>query len=192
VHAAPPRPAASHLGAVLADAVLQAGLDYRNVVKPRIDRIYLSYPHAANLSGIRSIVEQGLASDFLLWSHPIKISRFTELTALLHVNGVEHTSDLRRWLPHLRSREQLLNLHGIGPKTYDYMCCLVGIDRIAVDRHIKTFAIAAGVTARGYDDYQAVVSCAADLLGMARRDFDAWIWRHQAGWPAEVSQCEML
>ena len=141
----PPRPTASHLGAVLADAVLQAGLNYRTVIRPRIARIQTNYPQAARLSGVNSIIERGLVSDFLLWKHPTKVSRFTRLASLLGANSVEDTNDLRQWLKHRRSKDQLLSLSGVGPKTYDYMCCLVGIDRIAVDRHIRTFTRDAGV-----------------------------------------------
>lgn len=185
VTAIPCRPASCHLGAVLADAVLQAGLNYRTVVRPRVHRIQTNYPNAARLSGIKAIVEEGAVCEFLLWKHLAKVSLFIRVAGLLSEHYVEDTSDLREWLPQRPARERLLDLHGFGPKTYDYMCCLVGIDRIAVDRHIKSFANAAGVSADDYDDLQAVVSCAADLLGVRRRDFDAWIWSRQA---AEVNE----
>ncbi len=192
VNATPPRPAGSHVGAVLADAALQAGLNYRTVVRPRVDRIQGNYPDAARLSGVKAIIEEGMVSDFLLWKHPAKVSRFTRLAGLLNLDSVEDINDLRRWLKHRSARDQLLSLHGVGPKTYDYMCCLVGIDCIAVDRHIKTFASEAGVSLCGYDDLQAVVSYAADLLGLPRRDFDAWIWRRRVREPGEPQQYKML
>jgi hypothetical protein len=192
VNATPPRPPANHLGAVLADAVLQAGLNYRTVVRPRVDRIQTRYPHAARLSGVKAIIQEGLVPDFLLWKHPAKVSRFTRLAGLVSADSVEDTGDLRQWLKHRGTRDQVLSLHGIGPKTYDYMCCLVGIDRIAVDRHVKTFASEAGVSVCGYDNLQAVVSYAADLLGLPRRDFDAWIWRHRARGADEPRQYEMF
>jgi len=175
------RPAFVHLGAALADAILQAGLNYRTIVKPRIDRIEQNYPCAANLSGLKAIVENGLLGEFLLWTHPVKISRFTQLVALLGAEGVDNTTDLREWLEHSEARDKVLSLAGLGPKTHDYLCCLVGIDRIAVDRHIKTFAREAGVLDSDYHDLQAIVSCAADLLGLRRRDFDAWIWGRRQG-----------
>ena len=81
IHATPVRPTIDHIGAALADCILQAGLNYRTVVRPRVERI--------------------------------------------------------------RS---------------------------------------------GYDDLQAVVSCAADLLGMPRRDFDAWIWKLQARQSSKLQQ----
>jgi endonuclease III-like uncharacterized protein len=85
--------------------------------------------------------------------------------------------ELKLWLVQDEARENLLSLQGIGPKTYDYLCCLVGIDCIAVDRHVRTFANEAGVYINDYDRLKSVVSYAADLLGMTRRDFDAWIWK---------------
>jgi hypothetical protein len=173
---APRRSSTSHVGAALADAALQSGLNYQTVVKPRVDRIQMIYPGAAILSGVREIVEQGRADEFLDWRHPAKITRFVNLVALLDADGVECAGDLRRWLKDRGSRDRLLELHGIGPKTYDYICCLVGMDCVAVDRHVRTFANEAGVPISDYEELRVVISYAADLLGLARRDFDAWIW----------------
>jgi hypothetical protein len=171
------RVACEHLGAVLADAVLQAGVSYRTVVRIRIERILSQFPETATLSGLTALIEYGSAADFLLWNHPTKVTRFLSLAQLLALNDIETTFDLKHWLWRDDAREHMLDLHGIGPKTHDYLCCLVGIDCIAVDRHIRTFASEAGVTVSDYNGLKSAVSYAADLLGMARRDFDAWIWR---------------
>ncbi|RWP94734.1 hypothetical protein [Mesorhizobium sp.] len=176
----------------MADAVLQSGLNYRTVVRPRVARIQINYPDAAKLSGVKAIIEEGLVCDFLLWTHPVKVSRFTRLAGLLSIGNIEDTDALRQWLKHRSARNHLLSLHGVGPKTYDYMCCLVGIDRIAVDRHIKTFAREAGVSVCGYNDLQAIVSYAADLLGLPRRDFDAWIWSHLSQGSSAPYQYKLL
>lgn len=166
-----------HLGAVLADAILQAGVSYRTVVRMRVERIHSQFPEAATLPGLITLIEQQGAGEFLLWNHPIKMSRFVLLTYFLATQNISTTVELKLWLNQDDARERLLGLHGIGPKTYDYLCCLVGIDCIAVDRHVRTFANEAGVLISDYDRLKSVVSYAADLLGMARRDFDAWIWQ---------------
>lgn len=176
VRATNPRPSSAHVGAVLADCILQAGLNYRTVVKARIDRIVINFPEASRLSGVRKIIESGRIGEFLLWHHPTKITRFLDLVRFLNIDGVDDVSDLRSWLVQTGARNRLLSLHGIGPKTYDYLCCLTGVDCIAVDRHIRTFAEEAGVLIDDYDRLKAVVSYAADLLGISRRDFDACIW----------------
>ena len=172
-----PRMASDHLGAVLADAVLQSGISYRSVVRRRIDRIHSLFPEAATLQGLLVILEQRGASDFLLWSHPTKTMRFESLTQLLAIQGIGTTFELKHWLSQSDTRIHLLSVRGIGPKTCDYLSCLVGIDCIAVDRHVRTFAREAGVIISDYERLKSVVSYAADLLGMTRRDFDAWIWK---------------
>ena len=107
----------------------------------------------------------------------MKMSRFVSLTQLLSTQNISTTVELKVWLRRNDAREHMLSLDGIGPKTYDYLSCLVGIDCIAVDRHVRTFAREAGVAISDYQKLQLVVSYAADLLGIARRAFDAWIWR---------------
>lgn len=172
-----PRVASNHLGAVLADAILQAGVSYRTVVRTRVDRIYSEFPEAATLPGLMTLLERQGVADFLLWNHHIKVSRFEALIELLIMQNISDTIELKSWLHQSDARDHLLGLHGIGPKTCDYLCCLVGIDCIAVDRHVRTFASEAGVLIDDYEQLKSVVSCAADLLGMARRDFDSWIWQ---------------
>jgi hypothetical protein len=172
----PSRNPMNHLGAALADSILQAGLNYRTVVKVRVDRIKSLFPEAATLSGVLDLIERGGISDFLLWRHPTKVTRFIGLAALLQEHGVEDVPLLRRWLLDLEFQSRLLTVNGIGSKTVDYLCCLVGLDCVAVDRHIRTFASDAGVDVTDYHGLKTIVSCAADLLGMSRRDFDAWIW----------------
>lgn len=167
----------SHLGAVIADAALQAGLNYRTVVFPRIKRIQALFPTAATLSGLNSTLDQVGPEAFLDWRHSTKVERFTGIIGVLRIDDIQNIADLRAWLVRSDTRNTLLKIHGVGPKTFDYICCLAGLDYIPIDRHIKSFASEAGVNIDGYLDLQTAVSFAADLLGLARRDFDAWIWQ---------------
>lgn len=167
-----------HVGAILADAALQAGLNYRTVVKVRIDRIVRDFPEAATLSGMFNAIASVGVVDFLRWHHHTKVSRFIYLAELLRSESIDDFHQLRTWLQKPAAREKLRSIHGVGPKTVDYLCGLVGLDFIAVDRHIRTFASDAGVTAADYDFLQTVVSYAADLLGVPRRHFDASIWTY--------------
>lgn len=65
------------------------------------------------------------------------------------------------------------------------MACLVGIDSIAVDRHVRAFARSVGVENDDYHFLRKSFCCAADLLSLPRREFDAWLWR-RATVPAQV------
>lgn len=167
-----------HVGAILADAALQAGLNYRAVVKIRVDRIVHEFPEAATLSGMFHAISSIGVAEFLRWNHHTKVSRFVCLAELLRSENVDDFHQLRAWLQNPTCREKLRMIHGVGPKTVDYLCGLVGLDFIAVDRHIRTFASDAGVTEEDYDFLRTVISYAADLLGVSRRQFDASIWTY--------------
>jgi hypothetical protein len=147
-------------------------------VKVRIDRIVQEFPEAATLSGMFNAIASIGAAEFLRWHHHTKLSRFVCLAELLRTESIDDFHQLRTWLQSPACREKLRAIHGVGPKTVDYLCGLVGLDFIAVDRHIRAFASDAGVPAADYDFLQTVISYAADLLGVSRRNFDASIWTY--------------
>lgn len=170
----------SHLGAVLADSVLQAGLNYVSVVRPRVTRILTHYPHAATIDVLLEIIQARGTADFLNWKHPEKIARFEQIVCSVHNSGITDVEGLRARLRDDEFCEYLQELRGIGPKTVDYMACLVGIESIAVDRHIRTFAKRVGVEVTDYYYLKRVFCFAADLLSIPRREFDGWIWRRES------------
>ena len=178
VHA---RTICQHLGAVLADSVLQAGLSYRTVVRPRVQAILENHPHCDTISALAALVQDGATGAFLNWRHHAKVNRFEEAVFFLQKWGVENVWDLRACLVRSDFRAGMQSVSGIGPKTVDYMACLVGIESIAVDRHVRAFAEAVGVERRDYHFLRASFCCAADLLALPRPTFDGWLWSRAAG-----------
>lgn len=175
-----PRVTCDHLGAVLADSVLQAGLNYTTVVRPRVLDILRTHPSCYTISSLVSIIQDGGTGAFLNWRHHEKVSRFEALVIFLQRWGVEDVQDLRADLASDEFCRAVQTVSGIGPKTVDYMACLVGIDSIAVDRHVRAFAKAVSVENDDYHFLRASFCCAADLLSLPRREFDAWLWRRAA------------
>ncbi len=172
-----PRPHAYHLGAVMADSILQAGVNYRTVVYPRVAAILESYPETRYFDGVQKVISSGRLTEFLRWKHSTKLSRFYSLARFFGNQRIHDIDDLRVQMLCSNFREELLKLRGVGPKTIDYMSCLVGIDNIAVDRHIRSFARESGVEINDYENLRTIFSYAADLLKIPRRDFDSWIWK---------------
>ncbi len=168
------------MGAVLADSVLQAGLNYARVVKPRIASILRTFPHASTVNVLIEVIETEGSPKFLQWEHGEKISRFDSLVAFVADAEIENTFELGEALRDDNFRSNIQRLRGVGPKTVDYMACLVGADCIAVDRHIRGFAEFAGLENGSYEYLRDVFSFAADLLSVSRREFDASIWRYQS------------
>jgi hypothetical protein len=175
-----PRYTCEHLGAVLADSVLQAGLNYATVVRPRVQAILRTHPSYHTISSLSSLLQDGKTSAFLNWRHHEKVSRFEALVIFLQKWGVEDVQDLRAALVSDEFCDAIQNVRGVGPKTVDYMACLVGIDSIAIDRHVRKFAKEVGVENDGYHFLRSSFCCAADLLSLPRREFDAWLWRRAA------------
>lgn len=174
------RTAYAHMGALLADSVLQAGLNYNSVVRPRIKEIMARYPDQSRTSLLLDLVHRGETTIFLNWSHAEKVSRFDALVMFLSNTSVEHVDDLKERLLDRAFVVSLRNVRGVGPKTVDYMGCLVGIDVVAVDRHVRKFAKRVGIMEDNYDFLQIVFCYAADLLSVSRREFDAWVWRRES------------
>lgn len=174
------RPAYDHMGALLADSVLQAGLNYNSVVRPRITAILTHYPNQSRTSQLLDLVHRGETATFLNWTHTEKVGRFDSLVTFLSTCSVEHIDDLRDCLLNHAFVVSLRDVRGIGPKTVDYMGCLVGLDSVAVDRHVRTFAKRVGVMEDDYDFLKTVFCYAADLLSVSRREFDAWVWKRES------------
>lgn len=183
-----PRATCEHVGAILADSVLQAGLNYATVVRPRVMAILRNYPEADTVSAVLRLTQKEKTGEFLNWRHHEKVSRFENLVAFLADWDIEDAMDLRTHLSTERFCSAVQSVHGVGPKTVDYMACLVGIDSIAVDRHVRTFAKTVGVENDDYAFLRKSFCCAADLLELPRREFDAWLWRRSASFmPKQLS-----
>lgn len=175
-----PRATCEHLGAILADSILQAGLNYETVVRPRVLSILRTFPNRDTVSSLLGLIEERRTGVFLNWRHHEKVTRFEMLVTTLKDWGIEDVHDLRAHLASERFCEAIQNINGIGPKTVDYMACLIGIDSIAVDRHVRAFAKHVGVQNDDYRFLRKSFCYAADLLALPRREFDAWLWRRAA------------
>jgi len=165
-----------HMGAVITDSILQAGLNYRSVVAPRVRRLIEQYPKACTTSGFLDMIETYGLNNLLNWDHPEKPKRIYELTLFFHRYHINTECMLKYWLQKPENGKLLLDLKGVGPKTVDYLKMLVGLQSIAIDRHIRTFIKAAGLTHKRYEDIQQVVEIAADILALDRNDFDLSVW----------------
>ena len=165
-----------HMGAITADAVLQAGLRYDTVVAPRVRFICERYPEAKSLNGLLCVVAKIGASRLLKWSHPEKPRRFRELLRVLRSAQIDTAYDLRLWLFLKDSRNKLTSICGIGPKTVDYMGCLVGLESVAVDRHLLRLLQQSGIDVKKYEEAKEIFMYASKLLSVQPRVLDHSIW----------------
>lgn len=167
----------NHIGATLADAILQANMRYATHVKPRVNRILASYSTTNTTSALNELLKKICTREFLNWRGENRIDRFNQVLSLLSDENIETEGNLRNWLLDNNNLPKLRSINGIGPKTVDYFKILVGISTSAIDRHLLDFLIMAGLKPNNYSEAQTMINAAADKLSIDRAQFDHSIWQ---------------
>jgi thermostable 8-oxoguanine DNA glycosylase len=126
------------------------------------------------------VLEREGTASVLQWNGAKKLATLKELIALLRSEGIETEDELRVWLESPQTSCRLQTINGIGDKTAHYLQILVGIQGIAVDRHLQGFLAEAGVPCRTYDEAGQVLDDTAKLLGVAPSDLDYSIWKYMS------------
>jgi hypothetical protein len=170
------QPASDNIGAILVDAVFQAGLNYRSVVLPRVRAIEAHFPNLRTLNRLERLLDAPEFTNALRWNHPEKPRRLRHLVRFLRKRGLDTLEDIQGWIVRSSSCVGLLELKGIGPKTVDYLKILLGIPVIAVDRHAFGLLRSLGIKTHSYLDAKRVMEFAADLLDVSRWVFDKIVW----------------
>jgi len=165
----------NHIGATLADAILQAGLSYDSVVRPRVMRVKNAYPEATNLTVFRDIcLREG--AEKILDMKGAKPARLMQLISLLIDQGIDSEDALRNWIMTPDNADSLMTIGGIKQKTRDYLLILLGHDTAAVDVQVRWFVRQAGIETQDYDKIKLAVEAAADKMRVPRADLDYSIW----------------
>ncbi|MCZ2528181.1 hypothetical protein [Streptomyces sp. HB2AG] len=160
----PPTGGWAHMGVVLCDAVVQSGLRCEAVVRPRTRDLQAAWPDADTVTGFRARPATEDLGTALRLANARKPATITALAEHLALAGVDTRDHLRAWLEEEAHRSGVRAVHGIGPKTVDYLGSLVGRSGVAVDVHLRAFARGAGVEVTGYVQLREVYEEAADSL----------------------------
>ncbi len=172
----PARRQYQHMGATICDAILQAGLNYRSVVAPRVNRLMHLWPQARTTSSFLIKIDRYGLNDVLRWQDPVKLARIRTLGCVLVSSGIETENCLREYLVDDERAQTLMTLPGIGPKTLDYLKILAGMPALAVDRHMRALLEDAGIRYTGYADAHSLMVAAAERLGVDPGTLDRRIW----------------
>ena len=174
------RSAYRHMGATICDTILQAGLNYKTVVAPRVNQVLERWPSATTSSAFLYNVRRYNLYSVINWTDNEKPRRIIGLTEFLVDEDLETEVEVADWLSDEENIESLRKLRGFGPKTTDYFKMLVGISTVPVDRHVRNFLTKAGVSATGYQETQSLFNDAADLLAFDKSSLDYAVWMHES------------
>lgn len=172
----------NHMGAVIVDGVLQSGLNYQNVVLPRVEKIK-SIPEARTVSGFLSLMVSNALDQLLAGKDNKPFGGDKPLTiillaSLLQLEGVETVSDFQNWLLNQDNEGKLKRIRRIGDKTVDYLKLLVGIDTVAVDVHLRNFLIKSGGTDTDYTSVKEIFLRASNMLEISPATLDSAVWQY--------------
>lgn len=177
-----PAPGWDHMGAVLCDGVVQAGLNYEHVVRPRVAKLREEWPDAATVPGFVRCLAEGELGVALDLRNARKLATIAALAAHLDAEGVVTVEDFRTWIVDDTNRAGLLVVQGVGPKTIDYLPSLVGVPSVAIDVHMRRFAREAGVdVGETYEAVRSLYEQVAVELDVDRGGLDYVVWQHMSG-----------
>jgi hypothetical protein len=88
-----------HMGALLADAALQAAIDFNFAVKPRVRRLLAGWPEADTVARFLVRVPAEGLNQILGWTDAEKPARAVRLADLLTGEGVDTVDELRNEHP---------------------------------------------------------------------------------------------
>jgi hypothetical protein len=134
------------------------------------------WPSATSVSVFQQKTERYGLHEILHWNDPVKLTRIHELTDFLARSGANTVQLLSEFLRDADNEPLLRAVSGVGPKTVDYMKILAGLPALAIDRHVQTFVLGAGVAYRGYEDAHGLLVEAAAHLSVDLTALDAGIW----------------
>lgn len=170
----------NHMGATIVDAMLQAGVTYETVVKPRVDVILRDYPEAKTTTGFFEVIKTKKIKRILKWQDDEKPNRIIEATQFFIREKVETEDQLKSWLEKEMNMAKLDSVRGVGAKTIDYYKFLVGIPTTAIDRHMRNFLSSAGICTETYDEAKNIINDTADSIGVNRTLLDHSIWKYMS------------
>ena len=169
-----------HMGATIADAILQAGVKYDTVVRPKIKNIREIYSEAVTTSAFYRLLQEKGPKTVLSWRDDEKPNRVVALTEFFLSEGIETEEKLREWISSDLNRARLLKVRGVGPKTADYIKILVGEQAVAVDRYVFRLFEEIGFSASSYEEAIDILNIAADILNIERTVLDNSIWEYMS------------
>ena len=166
----------NHIGATITDLILQAGLNYRTVVYPRVYRILNDYNYYGTTSKFIELADCLSLNTVINWNNTEKIKRIESILELLKTENVETEDDLRDWIIYNDNIIKLLNIPGIGNKTVDYLKKLLGLPSVPIDRHLYKFLEIAGARIKNHRHANYLYCEASSILKMDQCELDYYIW----------------
>lgn len=169
-----------NMAATLTDSVLQAGMNYKSVVYPRVYNILSEYSNYRTTCDFIILFQTIPIGEIIQWKNKRKQDTICELAWYLYNQNVNTEDDLAEWISDDINTEKLLEINGIGRKTVDYLKLLSGRQAIPIDRHMFQFLEMAGILTADYKEASIIMRKTASLLEIGESVLDKTIWNYMS------------
>ncbi|MGK0289566.1 MAG: hypothetical protein ACI86H_001011 [bacterium] len=168
------------MGATIIDGILQAGINYKNTVEPRVNDYLEKYSGIKTTKQFKELLDEISVSKLINWKESAKTERIQKLTEFLLEEGINTEEEFGKWLNLQENIYKLTQISGIKSKTADYFKILTGHNTSAIDRHLIGFLENAGIHVIEYEKAQQIISQTAKLLNVKESHFDHSIWKYMS------------
>lgn len=169
-----------HMGATITDSILQAGLNYRHVVWPRVLHLLRDFSDYTTTCDFLILMRIIPLPDLINWHNQRKLDLIEHISWLFYENSIETETDLSNWLNKKRNEKLLLDIKGIGLKTVDYLKLLSGSQAVAIDRHLFNFLKLADIVIDTYEEASEIYCETAKLLCIGEYELDKKVWNYMS------------
>lgn len=169
-----------NMAATLADAVLQAGMNYKSVVYPRVYNILNKYSDYSTTCDFIILFQTIPIEEIIQWKNKRKQNTICKLAWFLYNQNINTEDDLAKWITDDNNVDKLLEINGVGRKTIDYLKLLSGQQAIPIDRHMFQFLQLAGILTSDYKEASAILRKTAVVLQIGESVLDKTIWDYMS------------
>lgn len=169
-----------NMAATLTDSVLQAGMNYKNVVYPRVYNILNKYSDYRTTCDFIILFQTISIEEIIQWKNKRKQNTICQLAWFLYNQNANTEDDLAKWILDDKYTEKLLEINGVGRKTIDYLKLLSGQQAIPIDRHMFQFLELEGVLTSDYREASAILRKTATVLQIGESVLDKTIWDYMS------------
>lgn len=169
-----------NMAATLTDSILQAGMNYKRVVYPRVYNILNKYADYKTTCDFIILFQTISIEEIIQWKNKRKQDTICELAWFLYNQNINTEDDLAKWILNDRNADKLLEINGVGRKTVDYLKLLSGQQAIPIDRHMFQFLELAGILTSDYKEASTILRKTASILQIGESVLDKVIWDYMS------------
>lgn len=172
----------NNMGATIIDGILQSGLRYETVVKPRVDKFKKEFQEIKTTSQFYALINNNDLSEIIKMKGQ-KVDRIILLVKFLKNEKIETEDDFHIWLRNNDNLLLLSNLKGIKRKTIEYFKILTGhTDTVAIDVRLRKFISMCcdGFVISNNDLAHEILIRVSEKLGIEPATLDYSIWSYMS------------